>query len=195
MNLAEAKVLVTGGNSGIGAAVAQQLVAAGAQVVIAGRNQATLDATAAALGVAAIRADVSNEEDVTRMVREAYEALGGLNVLVNNAGYGYGAPLLQLEAQPFRDVFAVNVLGAALCAREAAKIFVKQDHGNIVNIASTAALRGSPNASPYVATKFALRGMTESWRNELRPHNVRVMLVNPSEVMTEFAGRMQRPDG
>jgi len=70
--------------------------------------------------------------------------------------------------------------------REAAKIFVKRNRGNIVNIASTAALRGAPNGTAYYASKFALRGMTECWRAELRKFNVRVFLVNPSEVVTNF---------
>ena len=72
-------------------------------------------------------------------------------------------------------------------AREAAKIFVKRNRGNIVNIASTASHRGAPNGTAYYASKFALRGMTECWRAELRKHNIRVMLVNPSEVLTNFA--------
>src|SRR5215468_10231730 len=73
-----------------------------------------------------------------------------------------------------------------LMAREAAKIFVKRNRGNIVNIASTAAVRGAANGTAYYGSKFALRGMTECWRAELRPFNVRVILVNPSEVLTEF---------
>jgi len=72
-------------------------------------------------------------------------------------------------------------------AREAAKHFIKRNRGNIINIASTAALRGAPNGTAYYASKFALRGMTECWRGELRKHNIRVMLVNPSEVLTNFA--------
>ena len=71
-------------------------------------------------------------------------------------------------------------------AREAAKHFVKRQRGNIVNIASTAALRGAPNGTAYYASKFALRGMSECWRAELRRYNVRVFLVNPSEVLTNF---------
>ena len=73
--------------------------------------------------------------------------------------------------------------------REAAKLFVKRQRGNIVNIASTAGLRGAPNGTAYYASKFALRGMTECWRGELRKHNIRVFLVNPSEVLTEFSAR------
>ena len=75
---------------------------------------------------------------------------------------------------------------AMMMAREAAKHFVKRQRGNIVNIASTAALRGAPNGTAYYASKFALRGMTECWRAELRKYNIRVFLVNPSEVVTNF---------
>lgn len=187
MNLQNSKVLITGGNSGIGKATAQLLKQKGAQVVIVGRNQQTLATTGKDLGMHAIQADVSDEKQVTRMIRQAIEHLQGLDVLINNAGYGYTAPLTEIESHKFEDVLRTNVVGAAICAREAARHFIQQQSGNIINIASTAALRGSPNSSPYVATKFALRGMTESWRYELRQHNIRVMLVNPSEVMTNFA--------
>jgi 3-oxoacyl-[acyl-carrier protein] reductase len=74
-----------------------------------------------------------------------------------------------------------------LMAREAARHFIAQASGNIVNISSTSGLRGGPNSSAYSASKFALRGMSECWRAELRPHNVRVLLVNPSEVLTDFS--------
>jgi 3-oxoacyl-[acyl-carrier protein] reductase len=82
-------------------------------------------------------------------------------------------------------------------AREAAKHFIKKRHGNIVNISSTAGLRGAAGGTAYYASKFALRGMTECWRAELRKHNVRVILVNPSEVITNFsaaAGMKQNPN-
>ncbi len=187
MNLSEAKILITGGSSGIGAAVAETLKASGAKVAIAGRNMDNLEAVAAKLGVVAIQADVTNEADVARMTATAVEKLGGLNVLINNAGYGYISPLINIDPIQFEAVWRTNVLGAMLAAQAAARIFVAQEQGNIINIASTSALSGSANASPYNATKFALRGMTEAWRGELRQHNIRVMLVNPSEVMTSFA--------
>lgn len=187
MNLSEAKVLITGGSSGIGAAVAEILTAAGAKVAIAGRNLSKLEAVAASVGVVAIQADVTDAADVERMAATAVEKLGGLNVLINNAGYGYMSPLVSIDPQEFEDVWRTNVLGAMLVAQAAARVFVAQDYGNIINIASTAALAGAANVSPYNATKFALRGMTEAWRGELRQHNIRVMLVNPSEVMTSFA--------
>ena len=192
------KILITGGSSGIGMAAAKLLKANGANVTINGRDQAKLDAAAKQLGVHAVQGDVGNEADAIRIVQQAKEAMNGLDVLVNNAGWGYMAPLLHMEADKFEGMWRTNVLGATLMAREAAKVFVEQEKGDIVNIASTSALRGSPNASGYNATKFALRGMTEAWRGELRTHNIRVMLVNPSEVMTHFADNvqssMERPD-
>ncbi len=187
MNIKDAKVLITGGNSGIGKATAKLLKDKGAQVIISGRNETTLQATAKELDIAYIKADVTQENQVNLMVEKAKQKMGGLNVLVNNAGYGYISKLVDIEGDKFIDQFKTNILGATLCARESAKHFVAQEYGNIINIGSTSSLKGSPTASPYVATKFALRGMTESWRNELRPHNIRVMQVNPSEVMTGFA--------
>ncbi|TSE09028.1 SDR family oxidoreductase [Aquimarina algiphila] len=187
MNIKDAKVLITGGNSGIGKATAKLLKEKGAKVIISGRNEATLQETANELNIDYIKADVTSETEVKQMVEAAKDKMDGLNVLVNNAGYGYISKLVDIEADKFTDQFKTNILGAALCAKESAKHFVAKEYGNIINIGSTSSLKGSPTASPYVATKFALRGMTESWRNELRPHNIRVMQVNPSEVMTSFA--------
>jgi 3-oxoacyl-[acyl-carrier protein] reductase len=95
-------------------------------------------------------------------------------------------PLLEMDLAGFENTFATNVTGAMLMAREASKYFVTRKKGNIVNIGSTASHRGAPNGTAYYATKFALRGMTECWRQELRKYNIRVMLVNPSEVVTNF---------
>jgi len=86
----------------------------------------------------------------------------------------------------FDSVFATNVTGAMLMGREAAKHFIQRNKGNLVNICSTASLRGAANGTAYYASKFALRGMTECWRAELRQYNVRVFLINPSEVLTNF---------
>jgi len=126
------------------------------------------------------------EADVQRTYREILQQFGDLDILVNNAGSGVFKNLVDFDRKEFEAVFATNVTGAMLMAREAAKHFVKRRRGNIVNIASTAALRGAPKGTAYYGSKFALRGMTECWRAELRQHNVRVFLVNPSEVLTNF---------
>lgn len=192
MDLKTAKVLVTGGSTGIGRDVARVLVERGARVAICARHEARLRAAAKEVGATAILGDVSQEADAIRIVRETVETLGGYNVLVNNAGIGLFAPLLDITTAMMRQVWEVNVLGATLVARESARHFVAQQSGNIVNVGSTSGLRAGPGSSAYASTKFALRALTESWRAELRTHNVRVMLLNPSEVVTEFAGRAGR---
>jgi 3-oxoacyl-[acyl-carrier protein] reductase len=189
MNLKNAVALITGGSSGIGRAVAQSLVTGGARVAITGRDQRRLTETARELGVHPINADVAVEADVERTYREVLQKFGDLDILVNNAGIGVFKNLVDFDRKDFEAVFATNVTGAMLMAREAAKHFVKRQRGNIVNIASTAALRGAPNGTAYYGSKFALRGMTECWRAELRKHNVRVFLINPSEVLTDFSAR------
>jgi len=124
---------------------------------------------------------------VERTYKEVLAKFGDLDILINNAGIGTFKPLVEIEKANFDAIFATNVTGAMLMAREAAKIFIKRNRGNIINIASTASHRGAPNGTAYYASKFAVRGMTECWRTELRKHNIRVMLVNPSEVLTNFA--------
>jgi 3-oxoacyl-[acyl-carrier protein] reductase len=193
MTLTGATALITGGTSGIGFAIAKTLKDAGSRVAITGRDEARLTAAAAQLGAVAIRADVSNESDVDRTYREVLAAFGHLDILVNNAGYGIFRPLVEMDRASFEGVFATNVMGAMLMARGAARHFITRKSGHMVNIASTSASKGAPNGTAYNASKFALRGMTECWRAELRPYNVRVMLINPSEVMTEFVARSGRP--
>ena len=193
MNLQNAVALITGGSAGIGKAIAQALAAAGARVAITGRDQSRLAETARALGVHAIRADVANENDVARTYQEVLQKFGDLDILVNNAGFGIFKGLVDFDRASFDAVFATNVTGAMLMGREAARHFVQRQRGNIVNIGSTAGLRGAANGSAYYASKFALRGMTECWRAELRRYNIRVFLVNPSEVLTDFAATAGLP--
>jgi 3-oxoacyl-[acyl-carrier protein] reductase len=186
MDLRNATALITGGSSGIGRAIAQTLVQSGARVAITGRDKGRLTEAAQALKVMPILADVAREADVERTYREFFEEFGELDILVNNAGTGVFKPLAEFDLAGFQSVFATNVTGAMLMGREAAKHFISRQRGNIVNIASTAALRGAPNGTAYYGSKFALRGMTECWRAELRRYNVRVFLINPSEVVTNF---------
>jgi 3-oxoacyl-[acyl-carrier protein] reductase len=188
MELRNATVLITGGTSGIGHAIAEALLGAGARVAITGRDPRRLAQAAEALKAHPIQADVTVEADVERTMREVLGALGHLDVLVNNAGFGIFKKLVDMDRASFDAVFATNVTGTMLMAREAAKHFVSRKSGNIVNIGSTASLRGAADGTAYYASKFALRGMTECWRAELRQHNIRVFLINPSEVLTNFAG-------
>jgi 3-oxoacyl-[acyl-carrier protein] reductase len=187
MKLQNATALITGGSSGIGLAVAKALIDAGTRVAITGRDEKRLYKAAETLNAVPIRADVTNEDDVVRTYREVLQAFGHLDILVNNAGSGVFKKLVDIDRTSFEAVFATNVTGAMLMGREAAKHFIQQNRGNIINVCSTASLRGAANGTAYYASKFALRGMTECWRAELRQYNIRVFLLNPSEVLTSFA--------
>src|ERR1700733_8497172 len=193
MNLRSAMASITGGSSGIGRAIAESLAASGARVAITGRDKRRLEEAAQSMNAVPIVADVSKESDVERTYREVFKEFGELDILVNNAGVGVFKSLVDFDRASFESVFATNVTGAMLMSREAAKHFISRQRGNIVNIGSTASLRGAPNGSAYYASKFALRGMTECWRGELRRYNVRVFLINPSEVLTDFAKRAGFP--
>jgi len=188
MNIADAKVLITGGTAGIGLETARLLLERGARVAICGRDADRLARAQEALpGVVALQGDVASEEDAKRLVAEAAEALGGYNALVNNAGFGKFAPLLQQDPGVLEAVFRTNVIGTMLMARESAQVFVAQKSGNIINVGSTAGDKGFAGGTAYAASKAAVKNMSESWREELRTSNIRVVLIKPSEVVTEFA--------
>ncbi|HEX4999742.1 MAG TPA: SDR family oxidoreductase, partial [Terriglobia bacterium] len=122
---------------------------------------------------------------------------GHVDILVNNAGFGVFKKLVDMDLTGFEAVFRTNVTGAMLMGREAARHFVSRQSGNIINICSTASHRGAPNGTAYYASKSALRAMTECWRAELRQYNIRVILINPSEVITNFGeviGIQQKPN-
>jgi len=197
MDLSQCHALVTGGSSGIGLATAKLIREAGGKVAICGRRAGPVEQAARELDVLPLVGDVGKEEDAQRIVRAVVDEFGAYDTLVNNAGWGRFGMLLDLELSDFRAVMDTNVFGAMLMARESARHFVEARRGgNIVNVSSTAGSRGFPGGTAYVASKFALGGMTECWRAELRKHDIRVMQINPSEVLTAFsaaAGGKQKP--
>lgn len=197
MKIKDSKILITGGSSGIGKAAAKLLAENGARVAITGREKSKLERAAKEINAFAIHTDVSVESEIEKTYEIFIEKFGGLDCLVNNAGIGDFMPLEDLTFDAFIKVYSVNVFGAAVMAKHAARIFRENNtKGNIINIASTAALKGFKGGSVYSSSKFALRSMTECWQQELRPFNIRVMQVNPSEVPTAFAraDRSERPE-
>lgn len=186
MNIKEAKVIVTGASSGIGYETAKVLREEGAEVLIVARNEERLKKSANELGVKYYSADISKEVEIENLFEFAIKEMKGLNVLINNAGFGKFASLIETKAEDFEAMWSVNTRGVFLAGKAAANHFIKHNYGNIINIGSTAANRGFPKGSAYVASKFAVSGLTECWRAELRPFNIRVTQVNPSEVVTNF---------
>ncbi len=192
MQIKDSTFLITGGSAGIGKATAKMLIEKGGKVAITGRNKSRLEKTAKELGAFAINTDVTKQDDIKKTYDLFLKEFQKLDCLINNAGIGgKWDEVFDLEWDDFINVYSVNVFGAAMMAKYAADVFRKQKYGNIVNIASTAALKGFESGTVYASSKFALRGMTECWRAELRKYNVRVILINPSEVITAF----DEPDG
>ena len=185
-NLSGKKVLITGGSSGIGKATAIDLVGKGAIVCITGRNKVKLDKVASEINAIPIHLDVSKYNSIAVKTLDAFHSMGGIDVLINNAGIGEFVKLEDIKINHFESIFATNVFGLTMLTQEVVKFFKTQQYGMIINIGSSAATSGFPSGSVYCASKFALRGLTECWRHELRRDNIRVVLVNPSEVPTAF---------
>ncbi|MFK8044131.1 MAG: SDR family oxidoreductase [Crocinitomicaceae bacterium] len=187
MNLKDKRVLVTGGSLGIGKVTAKLLVEKGAKVVITGRNKERLDKAAAEVGATPFIFDISDTGNIEAKAQECLNLLGGgIDVLLNNAGIGEFAVLGDLTMDQFERIFNTNVFGLAMLTQAFLPTFKAQQSGNIINIGSSAAIKGFAHGSVYAASKFAVRAMTQCWQAELRKDNIRVFLVNPSEVTTAF---------
>lgn len=191
MKIEGSRLLITGGGTGIGRALAEEACGRGARVAICGRRSEPLEEVAAATGAHPLPCDVADPAAVEAMVTAASEALGGTpHALINNAAFGHRARLLELQSSDFEALLRTNVLGAFHVAQAVARRMVADGKGgSILNIGSSAARKGYPTGSAYAASKFALSGLSECWRAELREHDIRVIQVDPSEVVTPFGGR------
>ena len=188
-------VVITGASSGIGAATALAFGRAGAKVVLAARRLDRLEAAAqaiAALGTGAealpVAADLSRLEDIQGLIAQAQQRFGRIDVLFNNAGFGRLGWLEQLD--PVADIeaqLAVNVLGVIQTTRQVLPLMIAQRGGHILNMASVSGLVGTPTYTIYAAGKFAVRGFSEALRREVAPWGIRVSVIYPGGVATEFA--------
>ena len=186
------RFLVTGGSQGIGAAIVARARRAGHAVVFTGRNTTAIDQVAAATGAHGIHADVSVDADNARTVDEAIGRMGGIDVLVNNAAYRNLAEIGSIDMDAMRRLFATNVFGMVDLTNRVVPHLKAQESGDIVNIASTSGTKGAKGGTPYAATKWAVRGITQCWQADLRPHGIRVVSICPSEVQTAWGGKVGR---
>ena len=197
MNVKGKNVLITGGSLGIGRETARELVEKGANVLITGRSEERLTEAKRYTRSKIVKFDISDHENMPENAKKCIDILGGrVDVLINNAGIGVRKSIDELNIEDFLKVFNVNVFGLALFTREIIPCMIKESYGTIVNIGSTASLKGYKNGSIYSSSKFAVRCLTQCWQAELRPHNIRVCQINPSEVTTAFGNskRVEKED-
>ena len=187
MNVKGKNIIITGGSLGIGKETARTLVEKGANVLITGRSESRLIEAKRYTGAKIIEFDISDHENISDNAVKCIDILEGrVDVLINNAGIGVRRSVEELNIEDFLKVFNVNVFGLALFTKEIVPHMIKESYGTIINIGSTASLKGYKNGSIYSSSKFAVRCLTQCWQAELRPHNIRVCQVNPSEVTTAF---------
>ncbi|MEN3302291.1 glucose 1-dehydrogenase [Pseudonocardia sp.] len=184
------RVFVTGSGGGIGKAIATLFTQRGARVVISDIDADAAKKAAEEIGAAGVaNCDVTDEGQVQAAVQQAVDLLGGLDVLVNNAGIEVSSPLLQQSTESFDKIYAVNVRGPFV-AMKAAIGHLIESKGNVVNISSIAGIGGSPLLGSYCATKAALIQMTRVAAVEMRPTGVRVNAVCPGFADTAMVERL-----
>ena len=181
----EGKVaLITGGNSGIGLAIAQRFVSEGAYVFITGRRRSELDAAIKRIGtnITGVQSDVSNLADLDRLYSEVKKQKDHIDILFANAGLGESAPLEAITEAHFNKIFSVNVKGLLFTVQKALPLF--QGGGSIILNASTAGSKASTGFSVYGATKAAVRSFARSWAVELNHRKIRVNAISPGPIDT-----------
>ena len=188
--------LVTGGTKGIGRAVAEGLLQAGASVGICARTETEVRTVAAQLGERAlgIACDVADHRACARMVERTVARFGRLDILVNNAGLGVFKPVTEMSVEEWRLQVDVNLGGVFYCSKAALPYLVESGDGFIVNVASLASRHAFRGGTGYNASKFGLLGLTEAMMLDVRHDGVRVSLVMPGSVDTHFHGREPAPE-
>lgn len=183
---------ITGAGKGIGKAVAIALANEGVNIGLLARTEADLKVVASeieGLGVKAAYAavDVSSQEEVEQAIQSLTGSLGTADILINNAGIGGFATLLDMDPQDWKRIIDVNLMGTYYVTHAVLPQLIEKNRGDIINISSTNGLNGAATSSAYSASKFGVIGLTESLAQEVRRNNIRVTALTPSTVATELA--------
>ncbi|MGE4632742.1 MAG: 3-oxoacyl-[acyl-carrier-protein] reductase [Planctomycetota bacterium] len=188
MNFTDKTVIVTGGTRGIGKAIGATFAAAGARVVISGRNAETAAEVAAEIDgeVHGLALEVASSESVRDFFAEAMEILGGLDVVVANAGITRDKLVMALKDEDWDEVLNTNLRGAFLCAREAVRPMIRNRSGRIIAVTSVIGLTGNPGQGNYAASKAGLIGFVKSLAQEVASRNVTVNAVAPGMIDTDM---------
>jgi meso-butanediol dehydrogenase / (S,S)-butanediol dehydrogenase / diacetyl reductase len=191
MRLRGKVALITGGGTGIGAAVAEAYIGEGARVCISGRRREVLEEFAQRFPgrVAICVADISKLEDVPRMVETAFEFGGRLDIVVNNAAMGVPASVVDMDVDVWQHVLATNLTGPFLVLKYAVPHMIRTGGGSIINVASVGAIRGLPFAAAYCATKAGLLGLSRQVAIDFGPQNIRSNVVLPGAFRSEMFDR------
>ncbi|GMU57162.1 MAG: hypothetical protein AMXMBFR33_63080 [Candidatus Xenobia bacterium] len=183
--------LVTGGTRGIGRAIAAALVAEGMRVAVVARSRELVEKTAGELGCLGLAGDVSHPDTARELYRQVEQALGPVDLLVNNAGLGGPVgPLWENDPEDWWRCMEVNLRGPMLLCREVLKSMLPRRQGRIINVASGAGAAAIPNLMAYVVSKTALLRFTEGLAMEAGLHGVRVFALHPGTVRTEMTERI-----
>ena len=186
MKLKDKVAIITGGGTGIGKAISLAFANEGAAVVVAARNLSRLEEVAKDIksrgGKAkAIQTDISDHEQIKRMVAQTIDEFGQIDVLVNNAAamYPNNADVVDMNLDNWHNTLKVNLTGTMLCSREVLKYMIPRRSGNIINVSSVAGLSGHPTESPYCVSKWGIIGFTEALAIEAGKHSIRVNCISP----------------
>ena len=200
MNLKGKNALITGGGRGLGKAVAVALANEGVNVGITGRNEESLKTTVAELEKLGVKAaysvfDVEEMAQVEQGVASIASQLGGIDILINNAGVGDFGSFEDMPVETWEKVMKVNLFGVYYVAKATLPYLKQNKEGDIVNVASTAGLKGGPNMSAYGASKAAVISLSQSLMAELRKFNIRVITLTPSTIATDMSIEGKLTDG
>jgi len=194
MNLKHKTAIVTGGTKGIGRAITEALLREGVSVCVAARHHAEIDKTIKELNqgdedrAIGFVCDVRDYDQVKKLIDYTVKELGGLDILINNAGIGIFQKVEDTKPEDFRAVLETNVFGVFHCCHEAIPQMKRRGGGYIINISSLAGVNAHPQMAAYNASKFGLNGFSEALMQEVRHDNIKVSYLMPGSVNTEFGG-------